>query len=95
MTYLKIKQVCFSQWVLYLLTYIFIPTRDRVNNIMDELTLLVAEGGCSTPPYRISALGPSKWPPNTPKFRDFSYFYMTYLKSKKKIFWFFTVILGV
>ena len=45
MTYLKIKQVCFSQWVLYLLTYIFIPTRDRVNNIMDELTLLVAEEG--------------------------------------------------
>jgi len=31
-----------------------------------------------------SALRPSKWPPNDPKFRDFSYFYMTYLKSKKK-----------
>ena len=41
------------------------------------LTLLVA-GGCSTSPYRKSALRPSKWPPNTPKFRDFSYFHMTH-----------------
>ena len=40
------------------------------------------------PPYRKSALRPSKWPPNDPKFRDFSYFYMTYLKSKKKFFGF-------
>ena len=37
-------------------------------------------------PNRKSALRPSKWPPNTPKFHDFSYFHMTYLKSKKK-FW--------
>ena len=50
--------------------------------------------GVQHPPYQKSALRPSKWPPNDPKFRDFSYFYMTYLKSKKK-FWFFTVILGV
>ena len=35
------------------------------------------------PPFRKSAQRPSKWPPNDPKFRDFSYFYMTYLKSKK------------
>ena len=32
--------------------------------------------------------------PNPPKLRDCSCFYMTYLKSKKNI-WFFTVILGV
>ena len=41
--------------------------------------------GCSTPPYHKSALRPSNWPPNThpPRFRDFSYFYMNYLISKK------------
>ena len=39
-------------------------------------------GDVQHPPYRKSALRPSKWPPNEPKFRDFSYFYMTYLKSK-------------
>ena len=38
------------------------------------------------PSYQKSAIRPSKWPPNDPKFRDFSYFYMTYLKSQKKIF---------
>ena len=27
-------------------------------------------GGCSKPPYQKSALRPSKWPPNTPKFHD-------------------------
>ena len=42
----------------------------------------------NTPPYQKSALRPSKWPPNDPKFRDFSYFYMTYLKSKKNFFGF-------
>ena len=40
-----------------------------------------------------------KWdgwgPPNTPKFRDFSYFYMTSLKTKKQDFWFFTAIFSV
>ena len=56
------------------------------------LTLLRTGGGVQHPPYRKSALRPSKWPPNDPKFRDFSYFYMTYLKN---IFSFFTVILGV
>ena len=55
---------------------------------VSELLTLLGTGGCSTPPYRKSALRPSKWPPNDPKFRDFSYFYMTYLKSKKKIFGF-------
>ena len=68
----------------------------------NHLTLLVAGGsrekfifnpitdggGVQHPPYRKSALRPSKWPPNDPKFRDFSYFYMTYLKSKKKFFGF-------
>ena len=38
--------------------------------------------------YQKSALWPSKWPPNDPKFRDFSYFCMTYLKSKKQFFGF-------
>ena len=47
------------------------------------LTLLGTGGGVQHPPYQKSALRPSKWPPNDPKFRDFSYFYMTYLKSKK------------
>ena len=37
--------------------------------------------GCSTPPYRNSALRRSKWPPNTPKFRDFLYYL-----SDKQIF---------
>ena len=35
-----------------------------------------------------SAIRSSKLPPNDPKFRDFSYFYMTYLKSKKHFFGF-------
>ena len=52
-------------------------------------------GGVQHPTYQKSALRPSKWPPNDPKFRDFSYFYMTYMKSKQNFFWFFTVILGV
>jgi len=34
-------------------------------------------------PITDGALRPSKWPPNDPKFRDFSYFHMTYMKSKK------------
>ena len=38
-----------------------------LNPIMDG-------GGVQHPPYRKSALRPSKWPPNDPKFRDFSYF---------------------
>ena len=46
---------------------------------------------CNTAPYRKSALRPSKWPPNTPKFRDSSYFYMNYLISRI-FFCFFTVI---
>ena len=45
-------------------------------------------GGVQHPLYQKSALRPSKWPPNDPKFRDFSYFYMTYLKSKKIFFGF-------
>ena len=45
-------------------------------------------GGVFNTPYRKSALRPLKCPPNTPKFRDFSYFYMTHLKSKKKYFGF-------
>ena len=28
----------------------------------------------------------AKWPPNTPKFRDYSYFYVTYLKCKFILF---------
>ena len=47
----------------------------------DILTLLGTGGGVQHPPYRKSALRPS----NDPKFCDFSYFYMTYLKSKKKL----------
>ena len=43
----------------------------------------IRDGGCSTPPPTNPALRPSKWPTNDPKFRDFSYFYMSYLKSKK------------
>ena len=46
----------------------------QINPIRDR-------GGVQHPLYRKSALRPSKWPPNEPKFRDFSYFY---LKSKKK-----------
>ena len=53
-----------------------------------DLSLLGMGGGVQHPPYQKSALRPSKWPPNDPKFRDFSYFYMTYLKSKKKFFGF-------
>ena len=41
----------------------------------------------NTAPYLKSALRPQKWPPNDPKIRDFSYFYMTFLKI--------TVIFGV
>ena len=44
--------------------------------------------------YQKSALRPSNWPQRTPKFRDFSYFYMNYLMSKN-FFWFFTLISGV
>ena len=50
------------------------------------LTLNETGGGCSTPPKR---------PPNTTKFRDFSYFYLTSLKTKKQDFWFFTAIFSV
>ena len=32
-------------------------------------------------PYQKSVLRSSKWPPNTPKFCDLSYYHMTYLKS--------------
>ena len=42
-----------------------------INQLLIGLTLLVAGGK--------SALRPSKWHPNTPKYRDFSYFYMTYM----------------
>ena len=41
--------------------------------------------GCLTPPFRKSALKPKKWTPNYLKFRDFSYFYMTYLKIQKQL----------
>ena len=51
--------------------------------ILPQLTLL-GTGVCSTSPLPKIALRPSKWPPNAPEFHDFSYFYMTYLKSKKK-----------
>ena len=47
----------------------------RLNPIRDR-------GGVQHPLYRKSALRPSKWPPNEPKFCDFSFFYMTYLKTK-------------
>ena len=46
------------------------------------------DGGCSTPPPTLNQ------PPKDPKIRDFSYFYMTYLKSKKSVL-FLKVILGV
>ena len=51
--------------------------RGEVGSQKVSLTLLVAGGVVQHPLYHKSALRPSKWPPNTPKFRDFSYFYMT------------------
>ena len=68
--------------------YNFFATFDnsRVNPIRDPII--------QHPSYQKSALRPSKWPANDPKFRDFSYFYMTYLKCKF-FFCFFTVMLGV
>ena len=39
-----------------------------------HLTLLVT-GGVQHPPYRKSALRPSKWPPNTPNFVTFREFF--------------------
>ena len=51
-------------------------------------------GGCSTPPYQKSALKPSKWPPNDPKFRVFFLFLYDLSEKQKKFFWFFTVFLG-
>ena len=75
-----------------LMSYVFSPASLPADSpveinfeqkIKKVLTLFEVGGECSTPPYRKSALRSSKWPQNTPRFRDFSYFYMTYLKSKK------------
>ena len=52
-----------------------------------KILTLLGTGGVP-PPYQKSALRPSKWPPNDPKFRDFSYFCKTYLKSKNYFFHF-------
>ena len=41
---------------------------------------LFETGGVQHPPYCKLALGPQKRPPNYPKFHDFSFFYMTFLK---------------
>ena len=38
--------------------------------------------------FETGVLRPPIWPPNDPKFREFFYFYMTYLKSKKIFFGF-------
>ena len=73
-------------WVTYLSRMLFVRDQSlrgqKSINIFKQTAFLTLLGRCSTtPPYQKSALRPSKWSPNDPKFRDFSYFYMTYLKS--------------
>ena len=63
------------------MTTIFTKCKSAVDLTLPLLNP-IRDGGVQQPPYRKSALKPSKWHPNDPKFRDFSYFYMNYLKIK-------------